>query len=147
MKLRTIFILSLLAILIVMAVPALFGVRYVRSIRAIALDMRARTAEAAFVVGRVQAGIERLDRLERAYIVTGDPELATRTTETLDSLELHLRRLESMGYREVVASSAIPVAALETLDVETDLLPPLRIGSLSFRGAHGPGAEGRGLRA
>lgn len=122
MKLRTIFILSLLAILIVMAVPALFGVRYVRSIRAIALDMRARTAEAAFVVGRVQAGIERLDRLERAYIVTGDPELATRTTETLDSLQLHLLRLESMGYREVVASSAIPVAALETLSELASLL-------------------------
>jgi signal transduction histidine kinase len=122
MKLRTTFILSLLAILLVMAVPAVFGVRYVRSIRAIALDLRARTAEAAFVVGRVQAGIERLDRLERAYIVTGDRELATRTDSTLRGLEADLGRLRDMGYGDAVASAAIPIRALGTVSDLASLL-------------------------
>jgi signal transduction histidine kinase len=115
MKLRTTFILSLLAILVVMAVPALFGVQYVRSIRSTALDLRARTAEVAFVVGRVQVGIERLDRLERAYIVTGDADLGARAGTTLAAIDADLARLASLGYGDAVATAAIPVHALDSI--------------------------------
>ncbi|MFW6330616.1 MAG: hypothetical protein ACOC3J_02705, partial [Gemmatimonadota bacterium] len=109
MKLRTAFFLSLLAVLVIMAVPAFLGVGHVREVRRVALDLRQRTAEAAFVVGRIQAGIERLDRYQRAQVATGDPELAERTRLTLHELERSLRRLRLAGYAGAVQEARVPI--------------------------------------
>jgi signal transduction histidine kinase len=121
-KLRTAFVLSLLAVLGVMAVPALFGVKHVRAVREIALDMRARTARAAFKVGRIQTGLERLDRYERSYVATGDPELAERTRSAAHVLVEDLDELRASGYARAVDRSGLPVEGIQALSELSILL-------------------------
>lgn len=122
MRLRSAFILSLLAVMAVMAVPALLGVQHVRQVREIALDLRERTAEAVFVVGRVQTGLERLDRYQRAYIATGDRELARRATEAARSVEVDLDRLRSTGYGEAVDQARLRLPLRRSVWATTTLL-------------------------
>ena len=122
MKLRTRFILSLLAVLVVMAVPALLGVTSVRAVRSTALDLRERTAEAAYMVGRIQTGLERLDRYQRTYVATGDPELGELTRQAVASVGRDLDRLRSAGYAEAVDQARIPVPMLSAVSSLTSLL-------------------------
>lgn len=122
MKLRTALVLSLLAVLLVMAVPALFGLAQLRAIRVTALDVRSRTAEAAFSVGQVRAGLERLDRLQRGYIATGDPELAERSRYAADALRADLDQLRRMGYGDVLDSAHVPARALGSVATLTTTL-------------------------
>lgn len=111
MKLRMAFILSLLSVLVVMAVPAILGVQYVREVRTIALDLRERTAEAAFIVGRVQSGLERLDRYQRTYVATGGPELARLANGAANGVADDLGRLRATGYGEAVDEASLPLPA------------------------------------
>jgi signal transduction histidine kinase len=121
-KLRTKFFLSLLAVLLVMAVPALYAVGTMRAVRSIALDLRERAAEAAFVVGRTQADLERLDRYQRAHVATGEPELAASARATLDALDGHLDRLRETGYADAVDVAAPTLSSLRAVSDLTTLL-------------------------
>jgi signal transduction histidine kinase len=111
-KLRTAFLLSLLAVLVVMAVPAVFGVRQINEVRRIALDLREQAALAALAVGRVQAATERLDRFERAYVATLDPELEERAREAVHQALVGLDQLRAAGYGAAVDRSGFPVESL-----------------------------------
>lgn len=122
MKLRTAFLLSLLALLVVMSVPALLGVSHVRQVRAMALDLRNRTAEATFIVGRVQTGLERLDRYQRAYVATSDPELARLASDAARGVERDLERLRSTGYAEAVDRADLRLPLLSAVWGRTTVL-------------------------
>jgi signal transduction histidine kinase len=121
-KLRTAFVLSLLAVLIVMAVPALYGVRRVADVRKIALDMREQAAEAALIVGRIQAGTERAERYTLAYVATGDEELRARSHAAVRALALDLDRLDHTGYEGAVTTSQFPLNPLQRAVEATDSL-------------------------
>jgi signal transduction histidine kinase len=121
-KLRTAFVLSLLAVIVVMAIPALFGLRHIQEVRRIALDLRERTAEAAFVVGRIQAGLERLDRYQRTHVATGDPELATRSRREIAAIEADLESLRESGYGDAVETARFPMMAVRVSNELTMLL-------------------------
>lgn len=105
-----------------MAVPALYGVGHMREVRSIALDLRERAAEATFVVGRIQADLERLDRYQRAHVATGAPELAESTRTTLDALESNLERLRDAGYSDAVAVVEPSIHSLSAVSSLTLLL-------------------------
>lgn len=122
MRLRTAFLLSLLAVLIVMAVPALYGVRRVAEVREIALDLREQAAEAALVVGRLQAGVERVERYERAYVATGEQDLGERALTAARSLSVDLDLVAELGYGPALEWSEFPVEPLTHALLHADSL-------------------------
>ncbi len=115
MKLRTLLVLSLLTVLIVMAIPAVYGVNRVRDVRTIALDLREQSAQSSLTVGRLQAGLARLDQYQRGFVATGNPELGRLTVGTVRQLELHLERLGGWGYSDVALGVGFPIDSLRAL--------------------------------
>lgn len=115
MKLRTLLVLSLLTVLTVMAIPAIYGVNRVRDVRRIALDLREQSAQSSLAVGRLQAGLARLDRYQRGYVATGNPELGRLSLATVRQLEIHLDRLAAWGYSDVARTAAFPMDSLRAL--------------------------------
>lgn len=115
MKLRALLLLSLLTVLLVMAVPAIYAVNRVRDVRRIALDLREDAARSTLAVGRLQAGLARLDRYQRAFVATGDPELAQRARAALRRMELHLAALDSSGYADLAEQAAFPLDSLRAV--------------------------------
>ncbi|MBW3552826.1 MAG: HAMP domain-containing histidine kinase [Gemmatimonadetes bacterium] len=115
MKLRTLILLSLMTVLAVMAVPAIYAVNRVRDVRHIALDLQREAAQSALAVGRLQAGLARLDRYQRAFVATGDPELARRALDVVRQLEILLHRVALSSYRDVAETGAFPMDSLRSV--------------------------------
>lgn len=122
MKLHTLLLLSLLAVLAVMTVPAVYGVNRILDIRRIALDLREEAAQSALAVGRIQAGLARLDRYQRAFVAMGDPELGRRTGEILGEIDVLFQRLGMSDYADIAAGAPFP---MDTLRVVNDTLGAL----------------------
>ncbi|NIP80756.1 MAG: HAMP domain-containing protein, partial [Gemmatimonadetes bacterium] len=72
----------------------------------------------AFMVGRIQAGLERLDRFQRAHVATGEEALGRRSRLVLLALEADLERLRRTGYVEAVEAVHFP---LREIQATTDL--------------------------
>lgn len=115
MKVRTLLLLSLLTVLAVMVVPAVYAVNRVRDVRRIALDLREDAARSALAVGRLQAGLARLDRYQRGFVATGDPELQRRSGAALRRMDLHLQGLAASGYADVADHTAFPLDSLRAV--------------------------------
>lgn len=122
MKLRTLFILSLLTVTAVMAIPAFFGVSGVRDVRRIALDLREQAAQSSLAVGRLQAALARLDRYQRSYVATGDEELGELSRATVDQLAENLGRLGENGYRQAREQSGFPLDSIRSVGTALDSL-------------------------
>ena len=115
MKLRTLILLSLLTVLGVMTVPAIYAVNRVRDVRHIALDLQKEAAQSALAVGRLQAGLARLDRYQRAFVATGDPELARLALDVVRQLEIMLQRVALSSYEDVAAAGTFPMDSLRSV--------------------------------
>lgn len=111
MRLRTRYLLSLLALVAVMAVPAVYGVGRVRALHTIALDLRHHSAGTAIAAGRLSRHIAELDRHQRAYVATGDPDLIDHVNRAIDSIHDQADALAGFGYSELT-EPRLPVATL-----------------------------------
>ncbi|HUG41206.1 MAG TPA: ATP-binding protein [Longimicrobiales bacterium] len=120
MKLRTLLLLSLLTVLAVMVVPAVYAVNRVRDVRRIALDLREDAARSSLTVGRLSAGLARLDRYQRAFVATGDPEHQRRSGAAVRQLELHLQALSRSGYADVAEATEFPIDGLRAVTARID---------------------------
>jgi hypothetical protein len=78
MRLRTRYLLSLLAVGAVMTFPALFGVQQVGNMRSITLDLRREAAGTLVAAGRLSRELADVDRLLRAYVATADADAGRR---------------------------------------------------------------------
>jgi signal transduction histidine kinase len=78
MKLRVRMVLSLLAITLVLAAPAVFGLLALRDLQQIATQLRSRDTGATEVLGRINTGLEELDYAHASYVVlwTTTPDTA-----------------------------------------------------------------------
>lgn len=139
MKLRTRFLISLLAVIAVMAVPALYGLRQVHALRGIALDLRERSAQAALGVGRYRAAISDLDRYARAWVATADPQLSPPVRAAEAEARRQLRWLRAAGFGAVIDAVDPPDAELGVLTTTIDSL--MAAGELNDATAYiaGPG--------
>ena len=115
MKLRTLLLLSLLAVLGVMTLPAVYALNRVSDIRRIALDLREEAAQSALTVGRIHASLARLDQYQRAYVVTGDPAQRRLARGIIGQIEMLLGRLDTSAYRDVAAGTPFPIDSLATV--------------------------------
>jgi signal transduction histidine kinase len=111
MRLRTRYLISLLALVAVVAVPALYGVGRVRAMHTLALDLRHHSAGTAIAAGRLSRHIAELDRHQRAYVATADRDLIDHVHGAIDAIQAQADSLSRFGYADLVAAS-LPVRAL-----------------------------------
>lgn len=115
MRLRTRFLLSLLALIALMTVPALYAAAHVRQVREIALDLRQDAARTAATVGRLRAALSDLDRLQRAYVATTDPEFAQHVERAMAAIEAHVDSLGAFGYGDELREGGFPAHGLRAV--------------------------------
>jgi signal transduction histidine kinase len=115
MRLRTRYLLSLLVVVVIMAIPAIYGVTRTNEIRTIALNLGNDAAETSVAVGRLARQVAELDRHQRSYVATAEPALLEYVHGALDGLESHVDSLAG-SYRRLLAID-LPVAELrESVD-------------------------------
>jgi signal transduction histidine kinase len=122
MTLRLRFLLSLLAVTAIMAVPAVYGVSRVGEVRDIALDLREQAATSALGIGRLSTALEQLDRFQRLYVATTDPEYSDLMWSRLRVVRAELNALEEGGYGGAVAAAGVPTARLVDVTERLDAL-------------------------
>jgi two-component system, NtrC family, sensor histidine kinase GlrK len=120
MKLRTRYLLSLLALVGLMTIPALYGVGRTHALRSIALDLRHQAARTSVAAGRLSRAAAELDRHQRTYVATAEPEVLGHVRSSLDVMQAQIDSLGGLGYRDLV-SVELPVRwlrdATDTLQV------------------------------
>ncbi len=107
MSLRLRFLLSLLAVLALITLPALYAVTRVATLRDIVLELRGETAQSALAVGRLEAALVRVDRNARVYVATLDPESAALMHAGTREVAAAIGTLRSAGHAELVAAAGI----------------------------------------
>jgi signal transduction histidine kinase len=112
MSLRVRLLLSLLALLGLMTVPAVYGMSQVLALRDIVVDLRGQVAQSALAAGRLHSAFGDVDRYQRAYVGTGDPDYAGGTRAALDEAAAELATLRSAGHGDAVRDVAGRVDAL-----------------------------------
>ncbi|HSJ13196.1 MAG TPA: HAMP domain-containing sensor histidine kinase [Longimicrobiales bacterium] len=122
MSLRFRFLLSLLAVLVIMAAPALFAASRVTALRDVVLDLRGQAAQSALAVGRLQAALAQVDRYQRAYVVTTDPELAERMRGSVREAATEIRTLRAAGYGDLVDAAGLHPDRLEQSSAHIEAL-------------------------
>jgi signal transduction histidine kinase len=122
MSLRLRFLLSLLAMLALMALPAVYAAGRVNQLRDIVLELRGQAAQAGLAAGRLQAAVDQVDRYQRVYVATGDPDFAQRVRDALAAMTGEIELLRVAGYGDVVAAGGLHVEALQATVARTEQL-------------------------
>ncbi len=112
MTVRTRLALSICAIMLLLVLPALYGVSRLARLRGIAEDLHVRQAAALLALGRLQTSLAELDRYERSYIATGGPDLRAGVQGSLHDARVQLARL-SQRYAEAVQPTRVALDSLE----------------------------------
>jgi signal transduction histidine kinase len=112
MSLRKRLLLTLAGIALLMSAPALWGITQHNRLRELVGVTRNRHASASLALGRLQARLAELDRLERAYIVTKDPALQPQVDAALTNARVHLANLGSAGYSDAATRVGLPLDSI-----------------------------------
>ncbi len=112
MGLRTRYLVSLFVLVAVMTAPALYGVYRIGEMRDIALDLRRDVASTTVATGRLSRELAELDRLQRAFVATGDTDLRFDVDRHVASIEAQIDSLLAAGYESYVRHADVPVSAL-----------------------------------
>lgn len=115
--------------MLLLLVPAFYGLARLFELRAIAFDLKTRHSAAYLAVGQLRSSLAELNRMQRSYVALPGPGSRDAVHEELRRAEDHLRRLAQTGYQDVVQGQA---AILDSLQRAT-----LRIDALIQRGAVG----------
>src|SRR5688572_5261434 len=105
MSLRLRFLLSLLAVILVMAVPAFFAVNRVNVLRDMALEFRGQAARSALAVGNLGAGLLELERVQRSYVVDGDTTAGASMRRWGEELVGQESVLRAAGHADLLESA------------------------------------------
>jgi signal transduction histidine kinase len=122
LSVRNRLILTFALVGVLLVVPAVFAALGLSDLGQLAVQERARHAQAAFAVGRVEAGLALLDLSVRGYVGGLDPARRSEAFNALDSLATEVTRIENAGYveaapplRDALAEVADQVASLDSL--------------------------------
>lgn len=120
MSLRTRLILTLVAIILLMAAPSMYAASRLLELRRIFSDAQRTRAEAYLAMGKLQTRLAEYDRLQRSFIITGEAEEAEARDTALAYAMVHLSTLQERGYTEEARPAAQVIAniarASETID-------------------------------
>lgn len=122
MRLRVRYLLSLLAVMVLMALPALYGLTRVADLRDIVLELRDQTARSALAVGRLRAAIEEFDYNQRAYVAFPDSASAERMRMALTQMRTELDALRAAGFGDALTAASLPISRLDEVSGRTGAL-------------------------
>jgi signal transduction histidine kinase len=122
MSLRLRFLLSLLAVLALMAVPALYAANRVTALRDIVLELRGQSAQSALAVGRLESALMRVDRYQRVYVVTADADVAERMNAAVAAALAETAALRDAGYGDVVDRTDLRLNELRRVTAHVEAL-------------------------
>ena len=98
MKVRTRLLVGFGGVVVLLLAPTLFAASRFAQLRHLAVEGRSGQAAAVADLGRVQALVSELDRLERSVVATSDSALGAAARITLDSLSAAYERLSASPY-------------------------------------------------
>ncbi|HUF75007.1 MAG TPA: HAMP domain-containing sensor histidine kinase, partial [Longimicrobiales bacterium] len=101
MSLRSKLILGFAAVTLVLLVPSLFAASRLAQLRELAVEGRSGHAAAVAGIGRMQALLAELNRVERSFIVTGDSAMGAAARGVVDSLRAVHARFAASSYAEL----------------------------------------------
>jgi signal transduction histidine kinase len=104
MSLRGKLILGFAAVGLVLLVPSLFAATRLAQLKELAVEGRSGHAAAVAGIGRMQALLAELNRVQRSFIATGDSALGAAAESAVDSLRAVQARFASSPYGEVGAA-------------------------------------------
>jgi signal transduction histidine kinase len=122
MSLRLRFLLSLLSLLALMTIPALYAAGRVNVLRDIVLELQGQSAQSALAAGRLQAALGQADQYQRAYVATADAALAARMRGSLEEAVAEIATLRAAGYGDVVDRVGLHLDQLEDVTDRIELL-------------------------
>jgi signal transduction histidine kinase len=122
MSLRTKLVLGLTALTLVLLVPSLFAASRLGRLRDLAVEGRSGQAAAVAGLGRMQALLAELDRVERSFIATSDPALEQVALANANSLKEAYDRFRSSSYGKVSGDLGAVIAHVATLALQIDQL-------------------------
>ncbi len=103
MKVQSRLLITLASVVVLMAVPSVYGLSQLHRLLAIVVDLRGEHAQASLALGGLQAELADLDRFERSYIVSPSDELRRAIDNSLGNLQVGIASLEEAGYAEASA--------------------------------------------
>jgi signal transduction histidine kinase len=103
MSLRAKLVLGFTAVTLVLLVPSLFAASRLGGLRDLAVQGRSSHAAAAAGLGRMQALMAELNRVERSFIATSDSTLGAAALATADSLRNVYGRFRASPYGDLGA--------------------------------------------
>lgn len=133
-SLRLRLLLSLLAVLLLMAAPAFYGATRVAALRDIVLELRGQAAQSALAVGRLEAALAQVDRYQRAYVATADTALAARMHTALREGIGQIALLRAAGYGDLVDAAGLRLE--EVRDAAAQLETHMAAGRLEAATAY-----------
>jgi signal transduction histidine kinase len=117
--LRSRIVLSIVAISVILVVPAVLGLLALREVNSIARDLRTRDAVAGLALGRLQTAIAEVEHWSRVHLALGG-QPGTERDEAWRRVETHasraseeIERLEAAGYAEPVGPTGLLWQELE----------------------------------
>ncbi len=84
--------------IVLLLIPAYATLRELATLRDIAFEFRSVHSAALLSVGRLEASLSDLNRLQRGYISSPTPEARSEMLESLDLARLYFRRLQEGGH-------------------------------------------------
>src|SRR5690606_18850137 len=90
----------------------IFGAVRVREVRAIAFDLREHAARTAMTVGRLRTAVSDLDRHQRTYVATADPQVGLLVDGTVRGIAAGVDSLVAFGYGDELRQGGFPLDAL-----------------------------------
>src|SRR5512138_2106476 len=112
MSLRTRLLLTLAGIALLLTLPAIYGITQHRRLEDIVSVNRNRHQSASLALGRLQATLVELDRAERSYIATFDPDARTQIDSAFTAAQTHLESLSASGYSE--STDRVPLDSIRS---------------------------------
>ena len=113
MKLRTRLLLTLVALTVLLAGPAIYALSRLTELRDIAGDQRSRHAYALMQHGELTTSVAELDRYERGYIIAGSDDQRAGMERALRDVRLRLDTLRVIGYGDAIAPAERTLAQLQ----------------------------------
>lgn len=118
MTVRTRLLAGFGAVVLLLLMPSLFAAGRLAQLRHLAVEGRSGQAAAIASLGRMQALLSDLDRLERSLVATSDRTLAVAAEEATDSLAIAYGRLRDSPYGEQALPLSSLVEEIEALAAE-----------------------------
>jgi signal transduction histidine kinase len=113
MKLGTRLLLTLIAIAVLLAGPAIYALSRLTQLRDIAGEQRTRHQRALMQHGELTTQIAELDRYERGYIISGADDQRENMERALREARMRLDTLKVIGYEEAAVPAERTLTQLE----------------------------------